>query len=89
MPVLKQPEWPSWWAWKIELSSHLLKRMIERRFTEADLLSMLEGVERFRADSEPGRWIVETRLRGRPWRVIVEPDRILHVLVVITAFRVS
>ncbi len=63
--------------------------MIERRFTEADLLTMLENVERLRAATEPGRWVVETRLHGRPWRVIVEPDRILRMLVVITAFRVS
>src|SRR5438105_4588007 len=26
--------WPSWWDWDLELSPHLLKRMIERDFDE-------------------------------------------------------
>lgn len=33
---------PHWWAWDLELSPHLLKRMIDRGFTEVDLRRMIE-----------------------------------------------
>jgi len=32
-------EWPEWWGWELEFTSHLLKRMIDRGFSEADPLS--------------------------------------------------
>lgn len=35
-------EWPSWWDWELEFSPHLLKRMIDRQFSEVDLRRMLE-----------------------------------------------
>jgi len=37
-------------------------------------------------DQEPGRWVVETFHRSRPWEVIVEPDPEASLLVVITAY---
>ena len=37
------PAWPSWWDFELELSSHLLKRMKDRGFTETDLREMLEA----------------------------------------------
>ena len=30
--------WPPWWKWELELSFHILKRMVDREFTEVDLL---------------------------------------------------
>jgi Domain of unknown function (DUF4258) len=81
-------DWPDWWDWELELSSHLLKRMTDRRFTEIDLRRMLERASGYREDVVEGRWIIETRHRGRPWEVIVEPDRGRQLLVVVTAYRV-
>ena len=28
--------WPTWWAWELELTPHLFKRMEDRDFTEQD-----------------------------------------------------
>ena len=82
-------EWPVWWHWPLEFTPHLLKRMVDRDFTEVDLRTMLEEATGIDADVEPGRWIVETSLENRAWHVIVEPDKILEILVVITAFSVG
>ena len=79
--------WPTWWEWELELSSHLLKRMIDRGFTEIDLRSMMISAVGLREDDEPGRWIVETMHAAHPWEVIVEPDVDQRLLVVITAYR--
>lgn len=35
-------QWPEWWEWELELSSHLEKRMEERSFSEVELREMLE-----------------------------------------------
>lgn len=67
-------EWPSWWSWELELSPYLLKRMVDRQFSEVDLRRMLEYASGLREDVVEGRWIVETRHEKRPWEVIVEPD---------------
>jgi len=81
-------EWPYWWDWELELSPHLLKRMTDRRFTEIDLRRMLERPSGYREDVVEGRSIIETRHGGRPWEVIVEPDRGRQLLVVVTAYPV-
>ena len=39
-----------------------------------------------RREGARGRWVVETRFRRQPWSVIVEPDRSLELLVIVTAF---
>lgn len=77
-----------WWDWELELSPHLLKRMTDRRFTEIDLRRMLETASGYREDVVEGRWIIETRHRGRAWEVIVEPDGERQLLVVVTAYPV-
>ncbi len=81
--------WPDWWEWELEISPHMLKRMIDRRFSETDLRTMMEHATTFRPDSEPGRWVVEAKHDSRAWQVVVEPDTIDKLLVVITAFPVS
>lgn len=81
--------WPHWWDWEIELTPHLEKRMEDRGFTELDLREMLQQAKRYRADVFEGRWIIETRHRGRSWEVIVEPDPEEQLLVVVTAFPVE
>ena len=81
--------WPEWWEWELELSPHLLKRMADRRFTEIDLRSMLKGANACRRSPIAGRWVIETRLRGRSWEVVVEPDDEVELVVVITAYPIS
>lgn len=78
-------QWPEWWSWDLELSPHLLKRMIDRQFTEVDLRKMLQVEPRYLRDVVEYRWVIETRHERRAWDVIVEPDREAKLLVVITA----
>ena len=72
----------------MELSPHLLKRMVDRGFTEVELRHMLERAVSLRRDIVPQRWVVGTRHRRRRWEVIVEPDNEAERLVVITAYPV-
>ncbi len=78
--------WPAWWEWELELTPHLLKRMVDRRFTELDLREMLEGAEGYRTDIVEGRFVIDTRHRRKRWEVIVEPDPVVTRLVVVTAY---
>lgn len=80
------PTWPAWWEWDLALSSHLLKRMVDRNFSELDLRRMLSVASDLNRGMVPGRWVVETRHAGTPWQVIVEPDVDEHLLVVVTAY---
>jgi hypothetical protein len=32
--------WPEWWSWDLELTPHLMKRMVDRQFNEVDLRLM-------------------------------------------------
>lgn len=79
--------WPEWWAWELELSSHVERRMEDRDFSEVELRDMLERATGYREDVVDGRWIIETRHRKQPWEVIVEPDVREQLLVVITAYQ--
>lgn len=78
--------WPEWWQWKLELSPHLFKRMIDRRFNELELRAMMEDAQGFRTAADPSRFVVETRHEGRAWEIVVEPDPEGELLVVITAY---
>jgi len=80
-----QPQ-PLWWSWELELSPHLLKRMVDRQFNETDLRLMLEQAAGYHEDVEPGRWVLECTLDSRSWEVIVEPQSDAKVLVVVTAY---
>jgi len=82
----KQKSWPEWWEWELELSAHLLKRMIDRQFSEVDLRGMLERAAGYSAGVVEGRWMIHTRHGRKAWTVIVEPDRESKLLVVVTAF---
>ena len=86
MVAKRRTAWPPWWKWELELSSHLLKRMVDRRFSEVDLRTMMEAATAYRQDKEPGRWGVETSHERRAWEVIVEPDAAERLLVVITGY---
>jgi hypothetical protein len=60
--------------------------MADRAFNEIDVRRMLAAATGRRRDVVPGRWIIETRHRRKPWEVIVEPDADAQLLVVITAY---
>lgn len=89
MVANRATDWPAWWDWELELTSHLLKRMVDRGFSEIDLRSMMDVASRLRKHHEPGRWIVETSHASSPWEVVVEPDPEDGLLVVITAYPVT
>jgi hypothetical protein len=79
-------QWPKWWNWDLELSPHLLKRMLDRSFSEVDLRCMMESATGLHENDEPGRWVVETTHESESWEVIVEPDSEDKLLVIITAY---
>jgi hypothetical protein len=60
--------------------------MEDRGFNEIDLRTMLERASNYRPDVVDGRWIIETRHQRRRWEIVVEPDKELRLLVVVTAF---
>lgn len=78
-------EWPEWWSWELEFSPHLLKRMVDRSFNEADLRLMLENATGYHENHEEGRWAIESKHDGRPWEIIVEPIPEEQILVMVTA----
>ncbi len=82
-------EWPEWWEWELEIIPHLEKRMGDRGFTDIDLRAMLAHASGY-APHElfEGRWVINTKHRRAPWKVIVEPDRDRRLLVVVTAYPV-
>ena len=82
-------DWPDWWEWELEFTSHLEKRMEDRDFTELDLRAMLERAESYRSSVVEERWMVSTRHRGAEWAVIVEPDSNVQLLIVVTAYPVK
>lgn len=82
-------DWQAWWDWELELSSHVLKRMVDRDFSDVDLRAMMESAVSFREGDEAGRFVVVTSHEQRPWEVIVEPDADDHLLIVITAYPVG
>ena len=63
--------------------------MEDRDFTEVDLRTMLDAATGYRKDVVDGRFVIETRHRRVDWEVIVEPDEVVHSLVVITAYAVD
>jgi Domain of unknown function (DUF4258) len=81
-------EWPEWWSWELEFSPHLLKRMVDRSFNEADLRLMLENATGYHENHEEGRWAIESNHDGRPWEVITEPIPEEEILVIVTAYPV-
>lgn len=81
-------DWPEWWHWELELSAHVLKRIIDRGFSEVDLRAMIGGASGLHEDEYPGRWAIESEHDSIPWEVIVEPDWNEKLLVVITAYPV-
>ena len=85
----RKSDWPDWWGYEIAISSHVVKRMGDRGFTELDLRAMLEDATQWRQAAVPGRVIIQTSHDQRRWEVVVEPDEWRKSLVVVTAYRVE
>lgn len=83
------PSFPAWWEWELELTPHVEKRMEDRGFNEVDLRGMLEQATGFRPDVVEDRFLIDTRFKGKPWEIVVEPDETDHLLVVVTAYGVD
>ncbi len=79
-------DWPDWWSWELELSAHLLKRMMDRQFNEADLRLMLDDASGYHVNDQAGRFVLETRRDRQLWEIIVEPLYDEHILLVVTAY---
>jgi hypothetical protein len=78
--------WPEWWDWELEITSHIEKRMFQRDFTEIDLRTMLDRAPGYHPDLVEGRWVIETSYHHCAWEVVVEPDYQEQLLVMITAY---
>ena len=46
--------------------------MEDRGFSEVELWAMLHDAVGYRLDVIDGRWIIDARLRGRSWEVVVD-----------------
>lgn len=77
---------PEWWDWPLAFTAHVKSRMEERHFSEVELRTMLTEATRVSAARRPGRFVATSRHRGRPWTVVLEPDRHARLLFVVTAF---
>jgi hypothetical protein len=77
---------PEWWQWDLAFTPHLETRMEEREFSEVELRGMISDVVDLTPARRPGRFAGFTRLRGRPWVVILEPDMEDRVVFVVTAY---
>lgn len=77
---------PEWWDWDLAFAPHVESRMEERTFSEVDLRAMLTDATDIGPARRSGRYLVSTRLHGRPWMVILEPDVEEKLLFVVTAY---
>jgi len=63
--------------------------MLDRQFNEIDLREMLQRATGYRADAEPGRWVIVSSRDRITWEIIVEPDFSAKTLIVVTAFSIG
>lgn len=72
--------------WELELTPHLLKRMVDRGFNEIDLRQMLDVARSYRPSAIEGRFVIASRYDGKDWEIVVEPDEPSQHLLVIKAY---
>jgi hypothetical protein len=63
--------------------------MKQRGFSETDVRHMLFAFDRIQPAADFGRWLVDSNLDQRPWRIVLEPDHQDRTIVVITAYPVG
>ena len=61
--------------------------MAQRGVAEVDVRAMLERASSWRSGIER-RYLIDARHEGRPWFVIVEPDREARLTVIVTVYEV-
>lgn len=81
-------EWPDWWDWEIEISSHCGKRMQERLFNETDLRAILADATEI-VEQTHETFLIMSSYENRIWEVIVIPDVEKKMIVVVSAYSVS
>ncbi|MSQ85090.1 MAG: hypothetical protein EXR77_19815 [Myxococcales bacterium] len=81
-----KPIFPPWWSWPRTVSDHIERRMLDRGFTHLQLHAMLAHARHIRPSTTDGRFVVDCSLRGRQWRVVLEPQPELQQVVIVTAF---
>jgi len=79
---------PSWWDWELEFSSHAIKRMLERGFSESDVRAMLEDATVV-VEQSHGTFVVASFHLRRPCEIIVVPDRKEQRMVVVSVYLLS
>lgn len=80
---------PPWWGWPLVFPRHVRERMRQRGFSETDVRHMLFSFRSIKCSEDFGRWIVDSALDHRPWRIVLEPDHREQVTVVVTAYPVE
>lgn len=83
------PPFPDWWTWELSFTGHAEMRMDQRGVTEVELRAMLERATGVEPNVVEGRFMIQTRKRGQPWIVIVEPDVDAKLLLIVTVYEVS
>lgn len=76
---------PQWWGWPLVFPRHIRERMRQRGFSETDVRNMLFAFHRIRPADDLGRWLVDSDLDKRSWRIVLEPDHQDRTIVEITA----
>jgi hypothetical protein len=49
---------------------------------------MMEHATNYYRSKEEGRWVIETRIRQKPWEIVVEPNAEKERLDVVTVYKV-
>jgi hypothetical protein len=78
-------QWPDWWNWELEISSHRWKRMSERGFSETDLRAMLDDAVQL-VEQTHGTFPRGDHAGGSPMGSDVSPDEDHRLVVVVTAY---
>jgi hypothetical protein len=86
MPRNPQIDPPDWWERNLAFTPHVESRMDEREFSELDLRTMIADATDLVSSRRPDRYLASTRLRGRPWTIVLEPDPEDQLLFVVTAY---
>ena len=82
-------DWHDWWLWELEFTPHLMKRMVDRIFSDVDVRLMLDAANGFYENHEDGRFVIDTTHDRRRWAVIVEPSAHDAVLIVVPAYPID
>jgi hypothetical protein len=86
MAVNPQINPPHWWEWELAFTSHIESRMDERELSEVELRTMITDTTSLVPAKHPARYLANTRSRGQPWTVVLEPDPEDQLIYVVSAY---